>query len=379
MRSVEILVLGIRNVFMAPVRSCLTILGLGIGVASILAVLTLGSAGQSQVRSEMNRLGINKVWVTSDDSQRLQYGEGIRAAETLSLKATEQIYLTGVIEAENRSAVAVIAGCTEAFTEQVGLRFSEGCLLKNYEWGNTQKAVMLGKKLAKELDVKVGDQIKAVQEMLFVRGIVESAEGVTGSDPQETLFVPVHLLLDQTQGTIHKMLVDVPSGKDPGTVAKMIRHMVYLQQGVDADVETMQVQVDAANSVIDTFISVLEWVALICMLVGGIGVMNILLVGVRERRREIGIMQSLGVNRTQITFLFLWEAMIYAILGGVLGIVMGIVLTNTAGKSIDLAAVVQINDCVTVLAAAVCTGLFFGVTPAVKASGLKPVDALRSE
>jgi putative ABC transport system permease protein len=171
----------------------------------------------------------------------------------------------------------------------------------------------------------------------------------------------------------------VPSGKKPETVAKLVRHILYLQQGIDADVETMQVQVDAANSVIDTFISVLGWVALICMLVGGIGVMNILLVGVRERRREIGIMQSLGANRTEITLLFLWEAMIYALLGGVLGIVMGIILTNAAGRSIDLTAVIQISDCITVLAAAICTGLFFGVTPALKASGLKPVDALRSE
>ena len=116
---------------------------------------------------------------------------------------------------------------------------------------------------------------------------------------------------------------------------------------------------------------------LICMLVGGVGVMNILLVGVRERRREIGIMQSMGTTGGQICCLFLLEALIYAAIGGFLGILLGMGLTDAAGRSIGLHPQISLFDCAAVLMVAFLTGLGFGVAPAARASGMKPVDALR--
>lgn len=379
MKKKEIWQLGMRNVFAAPVRTGLTVLGMAIGIASILAVLTLGNAGQEQVRSEMNRLGIDKVWITADAFQMLEYGDGIRAAETLSLKATEQIYLTEKIETGKRMSDSVVIGCTNEYAKQIGLQLSEGQMLTAYEWGNTENAVLLGKKIAEELEVQPGDRVCVRQNIYTIRGIVGSAEGVTQYEPEQALFVPIHLLLDSTQGKVHEMLVEVPKGDEPERISRRVQHMLYLQQRVEAKGSTMQLQIEAANSVIDTFISVLGWVAVICMLVGGIGVMNILLVGVRERKREIGIMQSLGTERIEITLLFLWEALVYALIGGFLGIIIGIALIEAAGKSIELDASVKIWECIAVLLAAVCTGLFFGAAPAVKASGLKPVDALRAE
>jgi len=379
MKKKEIWFLGIRNVFAAPVRSFLTVLGLAIGIASVLAVLTLGNAGQKQVRSEMTRLGIDKVWVTVNGPKSLEYGEGTRTADILSLKTTEQIYLTGVIKAGNRTADVGIVGCTNDYAEQIGLRLSEGRMLLPFEWRNSNEAVMLGVKTARELDVQPGEHIHILQKKFMVCGIVDSADGVTRINPEQTLFVPIHLLLDATQGTIHEMMIEVPQGREPEKISKMVEHMLHLQQGVDAKGSTMQLQIDAANSVIETFVSVLGWVAVICMLVGGIGVMNILLAGVRERKREIGIMQSLGTERFDITLLFLWEALVYALIGGVFGLLMGMGLIEVAGKSIELEAEVNVKDCITVLSVAAGTGLFFGAAPAAKASGMKPVDALRSE
>ena len=141
----------------------------------------------------------------------------------------------------------------------------------------------------------------------------------------------------------------------------------------------MQVQIEAANSVMSIFVDVLKWVAAICILVGGIGVMNILLVSVRERRREIGIMKSLGTTEGQICLLFLLEALVYALVGGCMGLVIGIGLIETAGRSIGLTPVIRLGDCATVFLAALAVGLFFGVSPASRASRMKPVDALRDE
>ncbi|MEG2481441.1 MAG: FtsX-like permease family protein, partial [Clostridia bacterium] len=142
---------------------------------------------------------------------------------------------------------------------------------------------------------------------------------------------------------------------------------------------SMQVQIEAANGVMAIFVDVLKWVAAICILVGGIGVMNILLVSVRERRREIGIMKSLGTTQMQICLLFLLEALIYALVGGALGLVIGMGLIGLAGKSIGLLPVVRFSDCFLVFTAALAVGLFFGVMPASRASRLKPVDALRED
>jgi len=136
---------------------------------------------------------------------------------------------------------------------------------------------------------------------------------------------------------------------------------------------------EAADSVVSVFVDVLKWVAMICVLVGGIGVMNILLVSVRERTREIGIMKSLGTTRGQICRLFLLEALLYALIGGAAGVLTGLLLIAVAGWSIGLNAHAAIGDCLLVFACALMVGLVFGVAPASRASALTCVDALREE
>ncbi|MBR3904371.1 MAG: FtsX-like permease family protein, partial [Clostridia bacterium] len=121
------------------------------------------------------------------------------------------------------------------------------------------------------------------------------------------------------------------------------------------------------------------WVAMICILVGGIGVMNILLVSVRERRREIGIMKALGTRPGLICGLFLLEALLYAVVGGIAGVGIGIGIIAVAGNHIGLRTVVRAGDCLMVVLAAMMVGLAFGVLPACRASAMNPVDALRDE
>ena len=378
MKCNELWKLGMLNVFSAPVRSFLTVLGMAIGIAAILAVLTLGNAGQMQVRSEMNRLGIDKVWIRSDEENILRAGDGKHVSDILSVDSTEQVFLSETVYAVDTSSEMIIAGCNDDYIRQTGTMIHEGRMLYPLEWENGHSA-LIGAKAAKKLRVSPGDSVFIRNEEFVICGISESQSGFSQIDLDEALIVPLERMLRYTNNAVHEILIHVPQGGNPENSASMFRHMLNLTYDTDVDTITMQVQIDAANSVISTFVDVLSWVAVICMLVGGIGVMNILLVGVRERRREIGIMQSLGMERAQICLLFLLEAMIYAAIGGMLGLGIGIGLIDAAGRSIGLSPAVKTGECILVLCAAVVTGLAFGVTPAIRASNLKPVDALRSE
>ncbi|MBP3647336.1 MAG: ABC transporter permease [Clostridia bacterium] len=378
MKNRELWKLGMLNVFAAPVRSFLTVLGMAIGIAAILAVLTLGNAGQMQVRSEMNRLGIDKVWIASNEENILCADDGKHVSDILSMDATEQVFLSEKVYAANASTEITIAGCDDDYLQRTGAIIREGRMLYPLEWENGHSA-LIGAKAAKKLRVSPGDSVFVENEEFVIRGVSESQSGFSQIDLDEALVVPLERMLPYTNNAVHEIMIHVPPGGNPQKSAAMFQHMLALTRGIDVDAITMQIQIDAANSVISTFVDVLNWVALICMLVGGIGVMNILLVGVRERRREIGIMQSLGMRRMQICLLFLSEAMMYAAIGGTLGVGFGIGLIDAAGRSIGLSPAVKTGECILVLCAAVATGLAFGVTPAIRASNLKPVDALRSE
>jgi len=192
------------------------------------------------------------------------------------------------------------------------------------------------------------------------------------------LVLPIDEVCRMTGNTIHEIQLNVRNHLSLQNAQKKALSLLE-RQGYTADAVTMEVQMEAASSVIDTFVNVLKWVALVCILVGGVGVMNILLVSVRERKREIGVMKSMGTTPVQICTLFLLEALVYAVIGGFLGILMGMGLIQAAGESIELTARASLNDCAIVFLSALGVGLLFGVAPAFRASLLTCVDALRQE
>ena len=214
---------------------------------------------------------------------------------------------------------------------------------------------------------------------LWVRGIIAQGNELSQVDASGAVFLPIAVFCEWMGQSVHEIILSVPEGVTPQAVAAMAQDVMRVKRDMSVEAVTMQVQIEAANSVMSIFVDVLKWVAAICILVGGIGVMNILLVSVRERRREIGIMKSLGTTEGQICLLFLLEALVYALVGGCMGLVIGIGLIETAGRSIGLTPVIRLGDCAAVFLAALAVGLFFGVSPASRASRMKPVDALRDE
>lgn len=371
--------LSLRNIFASPTRSFLTVLGIAIGIGAILAVLTLGDAGKDQVQSEMARLGIDKVWLTAGEGGALRHGDAQMLSEMLGTTATEQVYAPITARFEEREHISVLVGCTPAYMTMMDSRIVKGNDLYPLDWQAGSRGVLLGESTAEKLVARSGGIISLNGIPFYIRGVVHQQNELSQVDAKNAVFMPIAVFCELLGQNIHEITLSVPTNTKPQSIATMAQDLMLSRRSLNVQAVTMQVQIEAANSVMTIFVDVLKWVAAICILVGGIGVMNILLVSVRERRREIGIMKSLGTTQGQICLLFLLEALIYALVGGGTGVLIGVALIEMAGRSIGLQPIILLSDCITVFLSALAVGLFFGVLPASRAAQLKPVDALRDE
>lgn len=360
-------------------RTLLTILGLGVGVGAVLAVLTLGDAGEERVESEIARLGVDKVWIRAKDSRH-----ELLAADASELNAITETpacagaYTVAAVQIDGDAALTQIAGFDASMTSVHAPKLLAGRLLSDAEYEKGSTVCLVDKAFAEKISGDIlGKRITIGNRRFRIVGVIKGMTMQAMTAGSGLVILPLGTFLDTLGGQIAEITLSVQRGQNAETVAQQALATLSADGGFRAD--TLENEIDAAREVVRIFVMVLICVAIVCMLTGSIGVMNVLLVSVRERRREIGLLKAIGGTSAQVGLLFLLEAAVYALLGGLLGVVLGNMMITVFAAWIGLDASLRLADTVPVLLGAALLGCLCGVLPALKAAGLQPVDALRCE
>lgn len=359
-------------------RTLLTILGLGVGVGAVLTVLTLGDAGEERVEQEIARLGVDKVWIRArDDAHELVPADSILLHEVTQAPACAGAYTVAAVQTGGQVSLTQIAGYDTDMASVHAPKLLNGRIFTADEYRHGSAVCLIDKALSERLgDDAVGKRITIGNRRIRIIGVVKGMTMQAMSAGSGLVILPLSTFLDTFGGQVAEVTLSVQRGQNAKVVANQALHALSAE-GFRAD--TLENEIEAAREVVRIFVTVLVCVAIVCMLTGGIGVMNVLLVSVRERRQEIGLLKAIGGTSGQVGVLFLLEAMAYASLGGLLGIFLGMVMISVFAAWIGLDATLRISDAVPVLLGSTLLGCLFGVLPALKAATLQPVSALRSE
>ncbi len=409
-----------RGVTANKVRSALTMLGVLIGVASVIVLVAAGNGASQSVNSTLSSLGTNTLTVTPGTTTTTGFGR-IRTSQdtapnptgtltrpaTLSLAdavaildpnaapdvvAVAPVISINAVVASTGSASHTVAssmGTTADYLAIADDTVSLGRTFTSADDAGHNRVVLVGPTIARELGGGDGSgiidqQIRLNGTPFTVVGILE-AKGTTGArDSDDRLIAPLSAAQDHLVGyaDLSSIAVQARSTDDVeaarAQVEAILDHRRHTGAGSrDFTVTTSASMLSAASSITGTLTIMLGAIAAISLLVGGIGVMNIMLVTVTERTREIGIRKAIGADKAGIVMQFLIEAVLLSGMGGVAGVALGIGLSQI--EISGFRAVVSPSSVVVAFGFALAVGLFFGIYPATRAASLRPIDALRHE
>lgn len=375
-------------------RTALTILGIVIGIASVILMLALGTGAQAQVQKQIGSVGAQIVNVTIDDSHFF-FTHGDVEALRKSLPNTDAVSAvllssaTVVFDSESYSVNAYAAdeyyGTVEDFTYVTGRYFTAE------EYEQRQHVVLISKTLGEDL-FGTGQAALALGQSLSIEGSTYTVVGVLDSQGSGgfsmggSIYLPYSTFVS-TIDHVDKIPVIALRARDVESIPALKPFILALlnvrhQRPVDDDVfkvSDLTSVLEIASSATEVFTLLLAAIASISLVVGGIGIMNMMLTNVTERTREIGVRKALGAQRREITMQFLVEAILLTFLGGVIGILIGVSLSFLIGKVLPFQPVVTVGAVLLATMFSVSVGLFFGYYPARKAASLNPIEALRHE
>lgn len=389
------------------VRSFLTVLGIVIGIGSVIAMIGIGQGAQKSIEENIQSIGSNLLTVSPGAQSNFGFrgvDQGAGSSDTLTYDdalALLDIATVQAIAPETSSRYQVVAKGTNTNTTVAGTtsdslsvrnnRLELGTFISEQHIRSKSKVAVLGSDtrdtLFGEGSDPIGQKIRINGSSFTVIGVVASKGGSGFNNTDDRVYVPLttaqqYFTGSDSVGTIYVQVVNqesMDSAEADITLLLMARHDIGDDEDADFNIFNQADLVETASSVTETFTLLLGAVAGISLLVGGIGIMNMMLTTVTERTREIGLRKSLGAKNKDISTQFLAEAIMLTLLGGVIGVGVGWGIAQAVTKFGDIATSIEIGPVVLAFGVSAIIGIVFGYYPARRAAKLSPIEALRYE
>jgi putative ABC transport system permease protein len=401
--------IALQGLLSNPMRSILTMLGIIIGVGSVIVMIALGSGAAKATEDTIKKLGTNVLTVMPNSQMRGGVSQGLGSQQTMKFEDAEALEKLcpsvkyaipeyrgqGTVKFQNQNTKTTIYGATPPYFEVRNLPIKDGKAFTQNDVKNKAKVAIIGDSIRETLFggiQPVGKQIKVNGQSFKVIGVLEKRGGMMFRNPDDQVTVPITTAMIRVFGVdyIGSMSVQATSADKMIAVQDEIKAAITkahrLRPGEDPDIRIFSQGdlMESAQATSGFLTSLLAGIAIVSLVVGGIGIMNIMLVTVTERTREIGIRKAIGARRRDILYQFLIESVTLSLVGGLIGIGLGIGLSQWMAKPQDEGGmgypmILTMWPVLMSFGSSAVVGVFFGIYPAVKASRLDPIEALRYE
>ena len=397
--------IALRALRRNKMRSALTALGIIIGVASVVAMVAVGNGAQARITSQVAALGQNLLTVFAGSRRTGGVSSGLGSASTITLADADAIgrEVTDVvaISPEISTSAQAIANGRNWSTSIVGespdylkirdWKLAAGSMFTDRDVRGAAKVAVIGSKTCHELFGPlnpVGQTVRVKNIPFVIIGLLESkGAGMGGQNQDDRIIIPYTTAMKRITGDryLRSVSVQIASADRMDAAQQQItsllrqRHRLTAGRDDDFNIFNQKEIADTVNSISLVITLLLGSIAGISLVVGGIGIMNIMLVSVTERTREIGIRIAVGAQPSAIKLQFLIEAITLSLLGGLIGVFIGIGVSRLVAIFADFKAIVSVSSIVLAFGVSFVIGVFFGFYPAQKAAALDPIDALRYE
>ncbi len=388
-------------------RSGLTVLGIVIGIASVIAMLAIGTGAQKDIADKIKGIGSNLLMVMPGEQKSFGYAVrgGGGSAQTLTMDDVEAIQedvdLVEEVAPSSSGKKQIVSslsntnttvnGVTNNYADVKNIEMSEGIFISEKNNKGISKVVVLGQDVAINL---FGEEAEVIGQKIRIEGINFSIIGVTESkggsgmtNEDDAVYIPLSTYQQYLQGDDYLSLINLKVvDQDSMTKAQsqveellLARHKIDNSEDADFNIMNQADIVEMASSATQTFTILLGAVAGISLVVGGIGIMNMMLTNVTERTREIGLRKSIGAKKKDINQQFLFESIILTFIGGAAGILLGIGVALGVAKFGGISTEISMFSIVLAVGVSALIGIVFGYYPARRAANLNPIEALRYE